>query len=58
MKQINVYFEDEEFSELDKAKGDMSWREFILVLLARKDLQHSFKRKLEGMKEEATDEED
>lgn len=29
-KTINVTFEDEEFDLLDKEKGDMSWRTFIL----------------------------
>jgi hypothetical protein len=32
MKTINVYFEDEDFKKLEKAKGDLSWRDFILNL--------------------------
>jgi len=30
MKTINVTFEDSEVKELEKAKGNLSWREFIL----------------------------
>ena len=33
MKSINVTFEDEEFKRLEKAKGEKSWREFILQLV-------------------------
>ena len=29
-KQLNVIFDDEDHEFADKAKGDMSWREFIL----------------------------
>ncbi|MDE1834921.1 MAG: hypothetical protein KGH64_06310 [Candidatus Micrarchaeota archaeon] len=32
MKAINVYFDDEEISKLEKMKGDRSWKEFILDL--------------------------
>lgn len=30
MKQINVYFDDEDYKVLLKRKGDRSWRDFIL----------------------------
>ena len=33
MKSINVTFEDEEFKRPEKAKGEKSWREFILQLV-------------------------
>jgi len=33
MKQINVYFEDEEYNKLIKSKQKLSWREFILTLV-------------------------
>jgi len=33
MKSIQIYFEDEDFKKLEKLKGDMSWREFILKLV-------------------------
>ena len=32
MKQINVYFDDEEYVELIKEKKDMSWNKFIIFL--------------------------
>jgi predicted CopG family antitoxin len=32
MKQINVYFEDEEYKRLARVKDGLSWREFILKL--------------------------
>ena len=32
MKTINVTFEDKEFQQLNKIKGDINWREFILQL--------------------------
>ena len=32
MKRINDVFENEEFEELKKKKGKMTWREFILNL--------------------------
>ena len=31
MKTINVTFEDKEFKQLIKAKGELSWKEFILM---------------------------
>jgi predicted CopG family antitoxin len=36
MKTINVTFEDEEFEQLNDAKGDDNWRDFILVLVKPK----------------------
>lgn len=33
MKQINIYFEDGEFEQLSKAKGNLSWHDFILKLV-------------------------
>ncbi len=32
MKSINETFEDKEFEELQKLKGELTWREFILKL--------------------------
>ena len=32
MKSIQVFFEDEDFAQLDAKKGDRSWREFILEI--------------------------
>jgi len=32
MKTINVTFEDQEINDLEKMKGSLSWREFILQL--------------------------
>ena len=37
MKQINVYFEDDEFDMLMKNKGDLSWHDLILQILDRGD---------------------
>jgi predicted CopG family antitoxin len=33
MKTINVTFEDSEYDNLLKAKGEMNWRDFILTLV-------------------------
>lgn len=33
MKNITVVFEDKDFERLVKAKGDKTWRAFILQLL-------------------------
>ena len=35
-KTINVTFEDEEFNELEKAKGEMNWHDFVLKILPKK----------------------
>jgi len=32
MKSITVYFEDQDFEDLSKLKGEMTWREFVLQL--------------------------
>jgi len=32
MKTINVTFEDQEYTDLQKEKGTLNWREFILQL--------------------------
>jgi hypothetical protein len=32
MKNINIYLEDEEFEELVKIKGDMTWHDLLLTL--------------------------
>jgi len=32
MRQLNETFEDIEFEELKKAKGEKTWRDFILKL--------------------------
>jgi len=33
MKTINVSFEDGEYQKLDAVKQDMSWHEFIMMLV-------------------------
>jgi len=33
MKQINVYFEDEEYNQLVAKKGKTSWHDFIMKLV-------------------------
>lgn len=33
MKQINVYFDDNEHKKLEEKKGKLSWHDFILRLL-------------------------
>jgi len=35
MKSINVYFEDEDYKRLEKEKGSLTWRDFILKLLEK-----------------------
>ena len=32
MKQINIYFEDKDFDNLKKFKGELSWKDFILMM--------------------------
>jgi len=32
MREIRITVENEEFRKLEKAKQDMSWREFVLLL--------------------------
>lgn len=36
MKSINVYFENKEFEKLSRAKGDLSWHDFIMNLIKNK----------------------
>jgi hypothetical protein len=36
MKTINVTFDNEEMLTLENAKGDLTWREFILTLVRSK----------------------
>jgi hypothetical protein len=33
MKSIQIYFEDKDFEKLEKQKGNMSWRDYILKTL-------------------------
>lgn len=33
MKQINVYFDDQEYEKLVKEKGKKTWHDFILILI-------------------------
>jgi len=35
MKQINVYFEDEEMVGLKILKGNMSWKSFLITLATK-----------------------
>lgn len=35
VKQINVYFDDEEHKKLEKIKGDLSWHDFIMKLIEK-----------------------
>ncbi len=37
MKQINVYFDDEDYKKLKEKKRDLSWHDFILKLLETKE---------------------
>lgn len=37
MKQINVYFDDDEHKKLEKKKDKLSWHDFILKLLEREE---------------------
>ncbi len=36
MKSINDKFEDNEWEELNKAKGSMTWHDFIMTLVKEK----------------------
>ena len=35
MKTLNIHFDDEEIERLEKRKGDLSWKEFILTLVPK-----------------------
>lgn len=37
MKTINVDFEDEEFEEILKRKGSVSWRDYIIGLTPKNE---------------------
>jgi len=37
MKSISVTFEDKEFKDLLKAKGELSWHDFIMQLVEKSD---------------------
>ena len=49
MKSLVLHFEDEEFEELKRAKGKLTWRTFFLALL------HNLKKEVgnseEGMQD-------
>lgn len=36
MKTLNIPLEDSDYEELENAKGELSWREFVLTLKKRK----------------------
>jgi predicted CopG family antitoxin len=36
MRSLQVWFEDDDFELLSAAKGETSWREFILTLVTNK----------------------
>lgn len=36
VKSINVFFEDDDYDKLITAKGEISWRDFILTLVSSK----------------------
>jgi len=38
MKQINVYFEDEEYSKLIEEKNGSTWHDFILKLIPKEEV--------------------
>ncbi len=40
MKSINETFEDKEFKALVKKKGGRSWREFILTLIKKGEVNN------------------
>jgi predicted CopG family antitoxin len=35
MKSLYIVFEDEEFEKLKKAKGELSWHDFVLSLVEK-----------------------
>ena len=37
VKQINVYFDEEEYEKLLKKKDGLSWHDFILRLIEKKN---------------------
>lgn len=40
MKQINVYFDDEEYKKLLKEKSGSTWHDFILKLIELKEKEN------------------
>ena len=38
MKTINVTFDDNEIEELQRLKGKMTWRQFILQFIGKEEL--------------------
>jgi hypothetical protein len=36
MKSVNIWFEDDDFETLTTAKGEQTWREFVLTLIRSK----------------------
>ena len=41
MKQINVYFEDDEHKRLEEEKKNLSWHDFIMRLVKEKNGKRS-----------------
>lgn len=42
MKQINVYFEDNEFEELERIKdsfGKISWKDLIYKIITKREIE-------------------
>ena len=37
MRNLNVTFKDEDYTKLEKVKGELGWREFILTLIKKGD---------------------
>ena len=37
VRQINVSFDDEDHKKLEEKKGNLSWHDFILKLLDKRD---------------------
>ena len=35
MRSLNITFEDGDYAKLEKVKGDLGWREFILTLIKK-----------------------
>ena len=35
MRNVNITFDDADFKKLEKAKGKLSWREFVLTLIQK-----------------------
>ena len=48
MKSINVYFEDEDYKRLEKEKGSLTWRDFILKLIKLKGGKENERRNIKN----------